>query len=418
MNAERTTIPGAIRELRFFHVVSGDCLTMEICEEAKFMYAKEKCRKGYPEKRTTDRNSLIPAKRYPGRVGADNDIRVRRKNTMQKNVAQRQVIRHKPKEKPVTEAEQEFDKTALEIDGILQTTYREFLKGDFKDASEAYLNQYLLKKRDYDEGNKNIYPAAAAGYVIESKVNERLGGVKHVMGTQVTWLIKGSRPDIVLAMDICYGFRKPGQAAPPAETVYAALDITTEQRWGHIFEKKGNWCNHKNIIYVAELTYPSIDFRTMGPITLTKEEQDRIDQILALKREIALMERRDCKESFLRFQEELVEVMKGGYPYKPMTTRQRETLIASFWALGLKLSFVAGSLTVTKIIGFEKECMLNWAIINTLEELKDTLVSHILQKRLIGIKVGIDLGKLHNRLLSPLDYQDHCFPQVPFLVDG
>ncbi len=378
------------------------------------MYAKEKRRRDYPGKRTTDRNSLIPAKCYPGRVEADNDIRVRRRNTEQKNVAQRKVKRYKPETKPSTKAEQEFDETAFKIDEILKTVFEKFLTGNLtndSEASTAYIDHYVLTKENYDKDKKKIYPAAAAGYVIESKVNERLGGVKHVMGTQVTWLIAGSRPDIVLAMDINYGFRKPGQAAPPAETVYAALDITAEKSYKHIFKKKGNWCNHKDIIYVAELIYPSIDFKTMRPITLTKEEKDRINMRLALKQEEMELERGVCQESFLEFQKQLVDAMKGGYPYRPMSTRQRETLIASFWALGLELNIGEGSLTVTKINDFEKECLLNGSIISTLKKLKNDLLTHIRQNQLIGIDVGIDLGVLRNRLLSP-SVSSSSFPSV------
>ncbi len=375
------------------------------------MYAKEKRRRDYPEKRTTDRNPLIPAKRYPGRVEAEYDIRVRRTNIAQKNVVQREVKRYKPEAEPATEAEQEFDKKTSKIDGILQTAYNEFCAENFGGASRAYRDNYIRIKSNYDEGKKKINPSAAAGYVIESKVNAKLACMEHVR-TQVTGLIKGSRPDIVLDMNSSHASRKPGQAAPPVETVFAALDITAEQSWGHIFKKKGNWCNHKHIIYVAELTYPSIDFRTMGPITLTKEEKDRINSRLALEQEEEELERRVCQESFLSFQEELVDVMEGGYPCGKMNDRQMGTLSYSFGALGLNLNLVAGSLTVTKIIGFEKAHKLNWAIIGTLKDLKDTLVFHILQKELIGIDVGINLDRLHDRLGNPLAYQ------VPFSVDG
>jgi hypothetical protein len=181
--------------------------------------------------------------------------------TFQKERIQRALILHKPKVLN-TEVEKEGQRKARIVDGAVETAFSEFKKGDLAGASDAQKALYLMRKRQYDQGDKGMHPSTAAGYIIEGKVNNKL--TKHAgegFDLQDAHLLKGTRPDIVFSL--------PGDQK-------GLVDITASNSVGHIFKKKGNWTNHVNIPYVAESIYTSIDFSdpsSTSPLTPEQIEE-------------------------------------------------------------------------------------------------------------------------------------------------
>jgi len=156
---------------------------------------------------------------------------------------QRYLLPFKPKIDPKTEDEVEGKDAGDKVNNIVDTAYQQFLKNDFTGVSDAKKALYLRRKVEFDTNKTTMHPSTAAGYVIESKANveiEKLG-----YHTQNTSLLKGTRPDV---------------AVPLKSKNYALLDITAWNSKGHILDKKGNWTGHKHIPYVAEVTYPSLNF--------------------------------------------------------------------------------------------------------------------------------------------------------------
>lgn len=236
-------------------------------------------------------------------------------------IVQRKVMRYKPDfMQPLNADEQFFENLAIQIDVVLGGAYNEFLNNDFTDASDNYVNLYRLRKSNFDDGVKDMHPSTAAGYVIESKVNHRINGMSGV-SLQATGILKGTRPDIVL---------NDGNGR------YGLLDITASDSAGHIFNKKGNWTGHENIIYVAELIYPSIDFNEMGPITLTEEQEEAIRQNAEMKR----LEKEEwidsCKENLYNNQGYiLITLNMAHYILGRLSDRQKNRLIEKFQEFGI-----------------------------------------------------------------------------------
>ncbi len=245
------------------------------------------------------------------------------------NVIQRSVIRFKPEGFRLTEEQQELQDRAEQIDNILQQAYQEFIANDFEDASDGYVITYALRKNHYDEGVQDMHPSTAAGYVIESKVNNRItrAGIKGV-SLQNTGLLKGTRPDIVLEND---------------NNKYGLLDITASNNTGHVLLKKGNWTGHKNIIYVAELIYPSIDFKNMRAIELTEEQEAQFSRY-ANERQNALQEWKDsCENNFLENRKRILDALNNqNIILYPATPRQIETLYSNFGQFGIQLILLYG----------------------------------------------------------------------------
>ncbi|MDE7324422.1 MAG: hypothetical protein K2N73_17250 [Lachnospiraceae bacterium] len=244
-------------------------------------------------------------------------------------VIQRSVVRFKPNEIK-EKGEQEFEEKAGVLDSYVQTAYNELLAGNFAGASDNYIKTYIIRKRNYENGSGNgkstIHPSTAAGYVIENKVSNR---IKNLPGLtlQNTGILEGTRPDIVLDSE-----STPGKKA--------LMDITASKSVGHILLKKGNWLNHNNIIYVAELVYPSIDFETMAPITLTDEQEEQIRQHAMLRQE-ELQERQDWyRDNLVENQSRICHALNGFYiSAKNATFRQLNTIRSNFMIFGITISF-------------------------------------------------------------------------------
>ncbi|MDR0892189.1 MAG: DUF4157 domain-containing protein, partial [Mediterranea sp.] len=167
---------------------------------------------------------------------------------------------------------------ANEISNAVDSAFGEFMSGNYEGASEDKKLLYLRRKSEYDEYKKtgkpyNMHPATSAGYVIEDKVNNKISSIQNIE-TQNVGLLKGSRPDIVIHT----GIKGEG-----GNEILGLVDITAEKSIGHIFRKSGNWINHKNIIFVAEAYYPSINFDNMAEIVLTDEDRQYIDSIAEIK---------------------------------------------------------------------------------------------------------------------------------------
>lgn len=287
------------------------------------------------------------------------------------SVVQRYVARYKPLSlfAPMTEEEQGFQAKAQEIDGKLQQAHAEFLADDFSDASPQYTAVYLLRKHNYDNHIQDMHPATAAGYVIESKVTERIKNDPDV-SIQVTGLLKGTRPDIVL--------ENGGQ--------YGLLDITASNSAGHILLKKGNWTGHQNITYVAELIYPSINFGSMAPIALTQKQKEQIMQHAAGLQN-AYQERVDlCESNLVENRRRIMGALFGkDICFKGCTGRQREIIINNFGQFGIQLLLFPG----WKITGFEMENFLpdpETYSIWDMDRKAQILIDAIRKNRLFGMK--------------------------------
>lgn len=154
---------------------------------------------------------------------------------------QRKIIRYKPAGAPKDANERDGQRVAKVVDDAVTDAYLQVTDGNYKGASDGHINLY--KKRLVE--NKPSLARAAAGYVIEDIASNE---VKKAEGDKIelqnTSLMKGTRPDIVYNID---------------DNTSALIDITSVRQAGHIFKKKGNWVGHKNIPYVAESIYPTVD---------------------------------------------------------------------------------------------------------------------------------------------------------------
>ncbi len=195
---------------------------------------------------------------------------VRPNRQSQDSRLQRQPVYHKPLAGIASDkTEEQGLKQAKLIDKQVDKAYEEFMGGNYKGASDAQIELYLLRKHQLDNGEKTMHPSTAAGYVIEGKVNSVIESWKGV-STQVTDALPGTRPDVSIDL---------------GDGVFALVDITASNSAGHILNKKGNWLNHKNIPVVIESVYPSIDFSTMKKIKLSAEQLEQVHKRIAEDKE-------------------------------------------------------------------------------------------------------------------------------------
>ena len=213
---------------------------------------------------------------------AQNSPRTAQLRTMKKTIAtgsataQRALITHKPKAAATSE-ETVANLYATVIDELVEQSYEEFMKDDYTGASAAQIALYKRRKFEFDQAKKTngkyeMHPSTAAGYVIEGKANTKIRAQLSNVNLQVSDVMQGTRPDI--------------QFQIPDKAIYGLVDITASNSAGHIFSKKGNWLNHQDIIHVSESVYPSINFESMNPITLSEED---IQQIKAHAEEKSLL---------------------------------------------------------------------------------------------------------------------------------
>lgn len=236
-------------------------------------------------------------------------------------VVQKKVAVFKPLEDKDnwTDEQNKFDKRAHEIDVEVQDAVNRLRSGEdneIKEANRHYVRRYKELKSQYDESGISSGLAAAAGYVIESIVSSRIKYDTDVQ-LQVTGLVDQSRPDIVLG---------------DPKVQCALLDITSSNNVGHIFDKKGNWTGHRNITYVAELLYPSIDFSTMGPIILTEDDKKEIRKRLEDKRTEMTYREKIFEHTLLYNQSIIIEslVNNDTYPLKIWHDRHWLTIESNF----------------------------------------------------------------------------------------
>ncbi|OCX52521.1 hypothetical protein BEL04_13765 [Mucilaginibacter sp. PPCGB 2223] len=203
--------------------------------------------------------------------------------------------RWKPKEFETTPCakkdKEEFAHVAAnKVSDAVDQAHAEIEVNNLNDANPAFQALYLLRLKEYQAGNYSMHPSTAAGYIIESKINNRLAG-EDGFNFQTTGMLNGTRPDI--AVDL-------------GDDQSALIDITAEKSLGHIFMKKGNWTNHGHIPYVAEAWYQSISF-TGKAEKLSKEQEELAIKAAENKRELAeVMSKEKAKyktEQFLATQD-------------------------------------------------------------------------------------------------------------------
>lgn len=280
------------------------------------------------------------------------------------------IHRYKPRANDSCDAEQqEFEARAVEIDVLVQKAHRELLEGNLSGANDNYITLYQKRKSDFEKNKNSIYPAMAAGYVIESKVNNQIYNMPGVELQVTTWL-KGTRPDIVL-------FNNNGHQA--------LLDITAAKSAGHIFNKRGNWTGHKDIIYVAELVYPSIDFNLMEAIQLSAEDEARLNNITSLKQAEAEEQLEIYTNCLIAYRQQIWDAMSSGYPFSgDCTTRQQETLQDNFALFGLQIP-PSNIITLIPMPNFVEDLKLRRYSLFTMHEYKQKLLKHIRRHSLIGM---------------------------------
>ena len=251
---------------------------------------------------------------------------------------QRKLCRWKPSKDPSTKDEIELAKLAGQIDGCVDEAFDEFIKGDYSNASDAQRLLYLRRKMEYDYAKMyntsySMHPSTAAGYVIEGKANDKIKKKVPQAEIQVTDLLKGTRPDIY--------FKAKSDAT-------GLVDITAQNSIGHIFKKSGNWLGQKNIVYVAESWYPSIDFDKMQPVKLSVEDQQNLVNA-AEDKKLLLQETWDYwRERFESEQKSIKNLIEWDFnknnvePFKG-TERQASGVANKFKVVGLKASLSRGS---------------------------------------------------------------------------
>lgn len=291
-------------------------------------------------------------------------------------VIQARVERYKPSRGArLTDAEDNFERMAQDINVHLEAAYNEFMEGDYTGAEESYVNTYLRRKINYEKGEADMHPSTAAGYVIESKVSRRIEGNEGIE-LQPRHVLKGTRPDIELS-------DKDGNIG--------LLDITAENSIGHIFLKKGNWTGHSSIIYVAELLYPSIDFRTMKPVILTEEQKEEL-RSYETELQIAFQERRDaCEENFVenrnRIFSKLINFMclNPAFSESP-SSRQEEIVRCNFQRFGITIDYSEGRIKNAELkdISFTDDDVENYHI-SDMDRCARTLMQYIMQKKFAGM---------------------------------
>jgi hypothetical protein len=255
------------------------------------------------------------------------------KKTLSKGGApvQRALITHKPNA-VTTSDERVADAYAIVIDELVDKSYQEFMQGDYSGASAAQIALYKRRKSEFDKAKASgekyqMHPSTAAGYVIEGKANSKILAQLSNVRLQVADVMQGTRPDI--------------QFQIPDKAIYGLVDITASSSAGHIFSKKGNWINQGNIIHVSESVYPSIDFESMSPITLSDED---LQQIKAHAEEKALLAAEFFEFWFERYAEVQNHVLQALETYnnnneKPFsgTATQVDRLMEAFVPVGISV---------------------------------------------------------------------------------
>lgn len=279
-----------------------------------------------PYKKASSTYSRQKTRRVPKNMPVTEDVRIAAKPAIQSTI-----FRYKPRPSDLMTKEQsDFDKTAKRISELVQKAYEELIAGNLAGAGENYILNYKRRLGEFKSRNPTIHPSVAAGYVIESKVNNKIQDIdwgNHRVTLQDHSLIRGSIPDISIRN---------------SNEHYALLDITASNSAGHIFDKKGNWLNHDNIVYVAELIYPSIDFTMMKPMTLTPEEQERLERFTFLKQQEEEEWQKFCQEDLLAHHDAIAAAIAkaktNGYPfYGKCSKRQWSSLQYNFALFGFKI---------------------------------------------------------------------------------
>jgi hypothetical protein len=258
---------------------------------------------------------------------------------------QRRLVRYKPFVDPASKEEKLAHVIADKIDALVTESYNEFIGGNYDGASEAQTLLYKQRKREFDvaksEGRASaMHPSTSAGYVIEGKANAKIIGALSGVQLQVSDLMSGTRPDIVFKI--------------PESEVIGLVDITASNSGGHIFNKKGNWTGHQDIIYVSESIYPSINFESMSPIMLSEDDLRKIHEKGEQKR-LMMRETYDAwADIFNKAQnsaKNLINLdfnMNNPVAFKGTAT-QAERIGSKFLILGLNVTPTKGSnkLTIT-----------------------------------------------------------------------
>ncbi|GET37588.1 eCIS core domain-containing protein [Microseira wollei] len=206
---------------------------------------------------------------------------------------QAKLVTYKPKKdtNAYDEEEQEAALKAAQVDGLVEKAFDEFKNGDYTGASDAQIALYIKRKFEFDQGKGNMHPSTAAGYVIEGKANRGIQALGFI--TQGTDVMAGTRPDVVI---------------PLLSNNQALVDITASNSIGHIFSKKGNWTGHKNIPYVAESVYPSINFTDVTATAALSQEQ--INTAIRLVEEQKIADELALKEWADQQQEKYYELQR------------------------------------------------------------------------------------------------------------
>lgn len=317
--------------------------------------------------RNTTDNRIIKNKTQSRPVYPATDI----PHIAQRAVIQREVIVYKPKiTNNMTDAERMFNCQARQIDQEVNTAYYELLHNNFSDASKRHCSIYIERLSHYQQTGDLTLLAAAAGYVIESKVNKRIRNWYGV-SLQVHDILKNTIPDIQLSN---------------STGLHALLDITAERRQGHIQEKPGHWTGQQNIIYVAELTYPSINFNNMSRIELTPEEREFLND-RAVRREAEEQAARAlCIQDFIRHHNAIKDVIGSEYILAGWPTERQQFIIQyNFQLFGFNASIEGLKLKISDLnIDFAKLSFDNYSPFSMMQN-KDVLIACIRQGQLNGM---------------------------------
>lgn len=243
--------------------------------------------------------------------------------------AQRVLKKWKPDGEPGSDKEKIAHTAGTLISGHVDRAHTELENNDLTDASPAFAALYLLRLREFCQPKtkgqkKTMHPSTAAGYIIESKVTNRLDGTRG-LNFQDTTLLSGTRPDVSIDL---------------GDGDFGLVDITAQKSLGHIFDKKGNWGGHKSIPYVAEAWYPSMSFS--GKAAALSPEQIKLAEEAAVrKKELAeLMASETAKQKtdyFLAAQDDVSNRLAaaGRHAVKHLYGRPRD--VAALNAVGVTI---------------------------------------------------------------------------------
>ncbi|MCJ8210549.1 hypothetical protein MUY27_12595 [Mucilaginibacter sp. RS28] len=221
------------------------------------------------------------------------------------------------------------DEGAQLVSEAVDIAHEQLENNDLSGAGKPYQDLYLLRLKEYKDGKKTMHPSTAAGYVIESKVTNRLAGQKG-FNFQDTGLLTGTRPDIVIDLG----------NTPDGTRQTALVDITAQNSLSHIYLKKGNWTNHKHILYVAEAWYPTPSF-SGAAAKLTPQQELEASLLANQKAKLAELQKKELLEYktqvFLDTQQEICEmlIMANDKARKRILSNERS--LAALFPVGLSL---------------------------------------------------------------------------------